>query len=270
MSFVDLESERGGAVRLHVQRLGPPSIDPATPTVVMLHGLLVGNLVTWYFTAAPQISRHAPVVMYDLRGHGRSQRVRGGYDVETMAADLAALVDDPSVVAPGSPLILVGHSWGALVALRYTLDHPGRVARLALVEAPLPPSKVTDLAAFTQRSPSEMLDALPGPLRETIASGRRQTRRFIEGLAFLIEHSSLLDDLTREGDLPDEVLARVGCLTLAIYGAESSCADVGERLARVLPRCELVTLAGGHYLPLDQPARLSQLLEGLVQGALGG
>jgi pimeloyl-ACP methyl ester carboxylesterase len=38
-------------VELHVEELG------AGPPVVMLHGLLVGNMTTWYFTAAPELAR---------------------------------------------------------------------------------------------------------------------------------------------------------------------------------------------------------------------
>ena len=75
-------------VRLHTTALG------AGPPVVMLHGLLIGSLASWYFTAAPALARTHAVQLYDLRGHGLSDRPVDGYDTATMAADLAALIGD--------------------------------------------------------------------------------------------------------------------------------------------------------------------------------
>ena len=101
----------------------------------MLHGLLTGSMATWYFTAAPTLAETHSVHLFDLRGHGRSERVSSGYDTRTMGADLEALVS----LNGETPIDLVGHSYGALVALHFTLKYPDRVRRLALVELPLPP-----------------------------------------------------------------------------------------------------------------------------------
>lgn len=238
-------------VRHHVQRLGPS----VGPPVVLLHGLLVGNLAGWYFTVAPVLARTRPVLLYDLRGHGLSERPAAGYDVATLAADLAALVADE----PG-PLTLVGHSYGALVALRYALQIPERVARLALIEAPLPPSSAGDLEAFARRTPAAMVEALPEPVR-AVLGGRRRKHKLLETLGALVGETSLLEDLRREADVPDEVLARVACPTLCVYGDASACAPVGDRLARVLPDARLVRLPGGHYLHLDAPDAVAAALE---------
>ncbi|MEV0615925.1 alpha/beta hydrolase [Nonomuraea sp. NPDC050404] len=70
----------------------------------------------------------ARVHRWDQRGCGRSQRV-GPYSMARTAADLDAVrrhfgLDD---------MVLLGHSWGAQLALRYTLDHPDRVRGLVYV-----------------------------------------------------------------------------------------------------------------------------------------
>ena len=72
----------------HVQELG------AGPPLVMLHGLLIGSLASWYFTAAPTLAQRHRVRLFDLRGHGRSEVARDGYGVGAMAGDLEALVAD--------------------------------------------------------------------------------------------------------------------------------------------------------------------------------
>ena len=72
-------------VNLHVQRIGKG------PTVVMLHGAF-STLTDWYFTVAPILASHHECIMYDLRGHGRSERVTSGFDLETLMNDLLDLL----------------------------------------------------------------------------------------------------------------------------------------------------------------------------------
>jgi len=234
----------------HVQEIG------AGPPVVMIHGLLIGSLASWYFTAAPALARRHRVRVYDLRGHGRSERATSGYDIRTMTADLAALVADLD-----GPIDVVGHSWGGLVALRFAIDHPARVRRLAIVEAPLPPSTAVEMTAFLNAEPARWLDALPAPLRDAAASGRRQADRLIKSLEFLILESSLLDDLRAEADIPDDALARIRCPTLVAYGDSSACLSAGKRIAAAIPGAKLAILPGGHYIHLDARAELTAALE---------
>jgi pimeloyl-ACP methyl ester carboxylesterase len=243
-------------VRLHTQILG------AGPPVVLLHGLLVGSLATWYFTAAPALARAHRLLLYDLRGHGRSDRPPRGYDVATLAADLASLADG---FDPG-PLSLAGHSYGALVALRFALDRPGRVARLALVEAPLPPSRLGEMELWAGRGPAELLGSLPPGLREAVGSGGRRASRFLRGLRALLSETSALADLRAEQDVPDAALARLACPLLCVYGERSSCRPAGERLAGVVPGARLEVLPGGHYLPLEAPGPLTRTLAEFFHG----
>lgn len=242
-------------VSLHLQELGERSTRPA---VVMLHGLLLGSVASWYFTAAPTLAEARRVLLYDLRGHGLSERTPRGYDVATMAGDLEALLaargDD------AAPVDLVGHSFGALVALRYALDHPGHVRRLVLVEAPMPPSQFHELDAFVARPAAELLDALPVALRGLVARGGRRAARFTESMRFFVEDSSLLADLRAEPDVSNEVLATLRASTLCVYGDRSSCRAVGDRLASVIPGAKLVVLPGGHYLHLDAAPALARAI----------
>jgi pimeloyl-ACP methyl ester carboxylesterase len=245
---MQLETDDG--VKLHVQELGEG------PPVVMLHGLLVGNMTTWYWTAAPEIARDHRVVLFDLRGHGLSGRSRTGYDVPRMTRDLESLVDERT----REPVVLIGHSFGALIALSFALRRPDRVRKIAVVEAPLPPSKIPELQSFLRAKPDQMLESLPRALRTAIGQGGRRAARFVDTLRFLAQESTLLDDLRAADDIPDDALAALRCPLLAVYGTESSCRPVGARLARVVPGAKLVELSGGHFLPLEAPHALSELL----------
>jgi pimeloyl-ACP methyl ester carboxylesterase len=74
-------------------------------------------------------------VLYDRRGHGRSDRPAAGYDLDTMADDLAAVIDHFGLRG----ITLVAHSLGSKEAVRYLTRHgDSRVARLVLV-APVTP-----------------------------------------------------------------------------------------------------------------------------------
>jgi pimeloyl-ACP methyl ester carboxylesterase len=237
-------------VSLHVQELGEGA------PVILLHGLLLGNMTTWYWTAAPRIAERHRVILFDLRGHGLSERVPSGYDVAHMARDLESVVERLT----REPVILVGHSYGAVVALTFALRHPERVRKLALVEAPLPPSRLAELDAFCQLAPDDMLKALPPELARALTGQGRRARRFVDSLRFLTQESSLLDDLRRAEDIPDDVLRTIDFPLLAVYGTDSSCRSVGARLARLVRGAEHVELAGGHFLPLETPGPLTDVL----------
>ena len=243
-------------IELHVQELG------SGPPVVMLHGLLVGNMTTWYFSAASELAKTHRVILFDLRGHGLSARTTSGYDVATMARDLESIVDDVA----REPVALVGHSYGAVVALTFALRHPERVRKLAIVEAPLPPSHLDELDAFLGQSPDTMLDALPDVLRAALVGGGRRGRRFVDAMRFLATESSLFADLRRAQDVPDDALTALRCPLLSVYGTSSSCRPVGARLRRVVPAARHVEIAGGHFLPIEAPIELTQTLGGFLDG----
>jgi pimeloyl-ACP methyl ester carboxylesterase len=238
-------------VATHVQEIGSGA------PVVMAHGLLIGSLASWYFTAGAELAREHRVRMYDLRGHGRSARPSTGYDTTTLAGDLGALTEDLP------PFDLVGHSWGGLVALRFALAHPDRVRRLAIVEAPMPPSAAIDDLMGGDVSPENLLAALPESLRAAVATGKRQAARFVSTVVALVRDTSLIADVRRE-PTPDATSLRVPAMFA--YGDRSSCLPGGRELAAQIPGAQLHVLAGGHYLHLDARAELARLLGDFLRG----
>jgi pimeloyl-ACP methyl ester carboxylesterase len=230
----------------------------------MLHSLL-GNMVSWYFTAAPTLARTHRVLLYDLRGHGKTERAPSGYDLRTMAADLSALLNGFDC----GRVSIVGHSFGGLVGLRYALDHPERVSRLALVDIPMPPTNMEEIDAIARRSPEELLNVLPSRMRDSIVIGGdlgRQAQRTLQSLQFLFMESSLMQDIMAEPNFSEEILGRLTCPVRCIYGDQSSCLAAGRRLSQVLPNGELIVLSGGHYLPTESSVALTACLEEFLNG----
>jgi len=69
------------------------------------------------------------VVVYDHRGHGLSDKPKGNYSIKELSDDLYSLIAKSRLEKP----ILVGFSLGGMVALRFVLEHPNRIAKLVLV-----------------------------------------------------------------------------------------------------------------------------------------
>src|SRR5262249_26071430 len=70
------------------------------------------------------------VIALDQRGHGLSDKPDHGYDYANIVADDAALADALGLTS----YVLIGHSWGASVALSFAVEHPKQVAALVLVD----------------------------------------------------------------------------------------------------------------------------------------
>src|SRR5256885_16327095 len=76
-------------------------------------------------------SRYFRVTTMDPRGNGRSDRPLTGYDFVTHYDDLRAVLD--AAVRP--PFAFVAFSCASMLAVRYAIDHPGRVSHLIFVGA---------------------------------------------------------------------------------------------------------------------------------------
>lgn len=101
------------------------------PAVVFVHGVTRSHR-NWDPFVAPVVAARRRVVRVDLRGHGDSARVPGGYDLDGYVADVVAVLRDI-----GAPVLLVGHSLGGVTAAAVAQQQPELVARLVLEDPAL-------------------------------------------------------------------------------------------------------------------------------------
>lgn len=125
---------------------------------LLLHGL-ASNARIWERTA-PTLARGglAPVAL-DLRGHGLSDKPEDGYEWATVTDDLRAAIRTLGMNAP----IVIGHSWGAVLALHLAADGLGGEATpsgVVLIDGGI--SQLDDLPGATWERVSELL--APPPL----------------------------------------------------------------------------------------------------------
>lgn len=101
------------------------SVPDARPAALALHcSLAHGGAWSGLAAALPELSFAAP----DLPGHGRAADLAPGQDLHDEACRMARSV------MGDSPKVLIGHSFGATVALRLALEAPERVRLLVLIE----------------------------------------------------------------------------------------------------------------------------------------
>jgi pimeloyl-ACP methyl ester carboxylesterase len=165
MSYVSVGQENSASTHLYYEDHG--SGDP----VVLIHGYPLSSRA-WDKQLPMLLEAGRRVVMYDRRGFGKSSQPTGGYDYDTFAADLAALMDELDL----SDAVLVGHSMGTGEVTRYLSTYgSGRVSRGVLM-SPIPPFLLQ-----TEDNPEGLPASLfDGFMKEAMADGPAWMKGFLE------------------------------------------------------------------------------------------
>jgi NAD(P)-dependent dehydrogenase (short-subunit alcohol dehydrogenase family)/pimeloyl-ACP methyl ester carboxylesterase len=132
MSEVRERMVRSGEVELCAVEYG----DTAHPTVVLVHGYPDSKEV--WTPVAERLADRFHVVLYDVRGHGRSSApapLRGGFRLEKLTDDFLAVAN---AVSPERPVHLVGHDWGSVQGWEFATvgRTEGRIASFTSISGP--------------------------------------------------------------------------------------------------------------------------------------
>ena len=174
-----------GPTRFYVRGLG--GLDPAAPEprddqalAVLLHGWPQDGS-SWARVAPSLVDAGYRVACPDLKGFGRSDAPRRGYDPATLSDELSQLIQ----LLGARKAVLVGHDWGGAVALATAFRHPGRVRALVSVSSPF---RQIDLTAAWH------IPLLNVPIAPELAfrlAGRPLTRALIH---YAAEERDVFDD----------------------------------------------------------------------------
>jgi pimeloyl-ACP methyl ester carboxylesterase len=241
--------------------------------LVLIHGFL-GNLAVWHLQIAPQLRKLYRVTTYDLRGHGYSEVTPTGYTARQMASDLGFLLDSLKI----DTATLVGHSYGADIAMYFALKHPDRVQKLVAIEPGLAclvserkskdwegwaywVSKLEEVGLTVPEDKRTDIDYLLETSLKTskIFGPARGLPRNREPLLRLLKGTTLMSDYEDVGELTRDAVRTIRTPTLLIYGDQSQFIGSYHFLKSALPNCTPVLLAGGeHFGPLETPELLTQ------------
>ena len=273
---------RGPGGALHV--IDQPGTEPP---IVLLHGYPDDSRI--YRRLLPHLAPRRAVA-FDFLGYGHSDRPEGRPDPGQHEAELAAVLDSLEI----ERALLVGHDAGGPVAVNFTLDHPGRVSRLVLMDtyygsAPqLRMPEMIRLLADPDFAP--LADAMIGDPDQRMWLLAHTGRRF--GLDPLDPQGggmlSILPQFFGEGETPDALpairawtaamfpalvdedariargeLAALGVPVSLVYGArdEYLSPDLARHLAALFGHAELHVIDdASHWLQDDQPEAVARIL----------
>jgi pimeloyl-ACP methyl ester carboxylesterase len=250
--------------RLHVLELGPAS---DAPPVVLLHGASA-NLQDMRLTLGEQLAARHRVILIDRPGHGWSERADGDdMASSTRQAALIAQALDRLGVQRG---IIVGHSFAGAVVTAFALDHPQRVAGLALL-APVTHPWPGGIAWFYRLASTPVIGplftrtiVLPAafPLLERLAQAVSAPQTMPDdyvrrsALALLLRPRAFLANASDVARLKQSVArqspryAEIAAPTVIIVGDRDTIVspEIHSRaLAKTLARAKLIVLPGiGH------------------------
>ncbi|MFB8348931.1 alpha/beta fold hydrolase [Streptomyces niveus] len=252
---------RTGEITTHVQRLpaaNPPADGGEPPVVVFVHGLLTDSLASYYFTLGPAFAAAGiDVIMYDLRGHGRSDRPPTGYRLESFVGDLVGVLD---ALGETRRVHVVGNSFGGTIATAFAAWHPDRVATVTMIESEPP------VAEWTRHMADGLTDAKNQLAREEVigwisANHGAHTARLSRGASRILATTTLAEDVPAGRVIDDGLDALSGCPVLAIFGDESGLSAQVPDLEAKLMSCRTVVLTEqGHSVLVERTEETQELI----------
>ncbi|WP_065755548.1 alpha/beta fold hydrolase [Bradyrhizobium paxllaeri] len=234
-------------------------------TLVLIHEM-GGSLESWD-DVAPRFATSRRVLRYDTRGAGLSQKVRGELTLDTMAGDIAALLDQFGITGK---VALAGIAVGGAIALHFAARYPERTSAVAVG------SPATGIAA-ERRAPAlerlakieaagmavaveeSMLNGYAPELRGDIARFERFRTRWLGN-----DPSSYATiwRMLAAAEMQDE-LARLKCPVLVIGGSLDRVRPpaLAQNVAKAIPGARYAEIRTGHYMAVQTPDLLADCID---------
>ncbi len=267
---------RAAGIEWHVQSMG------AGPTVLLLHG--TGAATHSWRALAPLLASEFHVVSPDLPGHGFTQTPPAhGLSLPGMARSIAALLTALDV----APRFLIGHSAGAAIALRMTLDGLVAPERIVSLNGALMPFPGIAGHIFPPAARLLFLNPVAVRLFAHRAADRSRVERLMRSTGSRIDADGL-DQYGRLFRTPGHVAGVLGMmahwdlqalqrdlpalrtpLTLIAAGNDRAIPpETADAVKRLAPHADVAPLSGlGHLAHEESPQRVAALIRTVLKEA---
>ena len=255
MDFIELD---GVALRYEL-------IGNGNRTLVLVHEM-GGSLESWD-EIVPRFAGSRRVLRYDTRGAGMSQKVRGKLGIDTMADDIAALLDALGIAGKAA---LAGIAVGGAIALHFAARYPER-ASAVVVGSPATGIAPDRRAAALERVAEietagmgfavehSMLNGYAPELRGDISRFERFRARWLgNDPASYAAIWRMLAGMDMQGEL-----AGLRCPVLVIGGSLDRVRPppLVEEVAKVIPGARYIEVRTGHYMAVQTPDLISDCID---------
>jgi 3-oxoadipate enol-lactonase len=250
------------------------------PVVMFSHGLLFSTEM--FDDQIAHLKGKYRCIAYDHRGQGQSEATEGGYDMDTLADDAAALL----VALKVDKCHFVGLSMGGFVALRMALNHPDRVLSISVLDSSADAERQENHGRYNMLNfilrwfgPKPVVGSvmpimfgqsfLKDPARQEL---RDRWRRFLgqvadkkamsKAVSGVISRESIYDRL---GEIKIPTLIMVGDEDTATVPAKS------ERMHKAIAGSDYQIIPkGGHVSTIDAPDAVNAALSGFLDKTAQG
>ena len=259
MDFIELD---GVALRFELTGKGDR-------TLVLVHEM-GGSLESWD-DVVPRFTGSRRVLRYDTRGAGLSQKVRGELGIDTMAADIIALLDNIGITGK---VALAGVAVGGAIALYFAARYKERTSAV-VVGSPAtgvaPDRRAAALERVAQIEAAGMAFAVDNAMLNGYAPELRgDIRRFERFRARWLGNDpksyATIWRMLAGTEMQDE-LTRIRCPVLVIGGSLDRVRPppLAEAVAKAIPGARFIEVRTGHYMAVQTPDLLSDCIEDFLR-----
>ena len=241
-------------------------------TIVLIHGYPFAKEI--WSAQIPELAKTHRTVALDLRGMGESSVVDGPYLMETLAGDVAALMDQLQV----ERATIVGHSLGGYVALAFARMYLERVARLALVCSRIdadPPQRIAERNRIADEMEATNSIALAeGSIASLVSQKTRDERaKTLENIGKVVRSNSARGLAAMQRgmalrDAADDIAPELVVPVLVVAGDDDPAVSPAEfeATARAFPKASVRVLEGSGHLPMaEDPEAFTRVLTDFIR-----
>jgi 3-oxoadipate enol-lactonase len=238
--------------------------DAGEKTLVLVHEM-GGTLESWD-EVVPRVGPRR-VLRYDTRGAGMSQKIRGDLHIDTMADDIAALLDANNIKGK---VALAGVAVGGAIALHFAARYPQR-ASAVVVGSPATGLSPDRRAAGLERAAAMERNGMVPAVEDSMASGyavelRGNAARFARFRARWLGNDpgsfATIYRMLATTEMQDE-LRTLACPTLIIGATYDRVRppSLVEPLAKTIPGARFVELPTGHFMAAATPELIGDTID---------
>jgi len=240
-------------------------------TVVLVHEM-GGSLESWE-DAARRFAETRRVLRYDCRGAGLSQKVRGALSIDTMADDIAALLDHVGIEGK---VALAGVAVGGAIALHFAARHPVRTSAVA-VGSPATGIEADRRAAVLERVAKLEVSGMAFAVEDSMRNGypdelRGDVERFRQYRARWLGNDpasyATVYRMLAATDMKGE-LTRLRCPVLVIGALfdRTRPPATAKAVADAIPGATYAELRTGHYMAAQTPDLVFERIDAFLRAA---